>query len=286
MEEPDAAAMLMALAKREPDSSRVDKRLSVSFLLNSGGDINHNHSPEVGQKRKNCNFSDTQAHYGSDNDDDLALKKQKIEFQQLQDHHQQHMPSAHDQQQHAQLVLKLWHRQQQVQKIQYLYKKKQEKQMARAKQVQERDATKKPACTAPSKANTVSLVNDQITEGTAETPQALEAMVEEWIQEANRIRFNPGKEDKRRKKIAPHQVYVLDKLFAQEPFPSLEMKKLLAKSLGMCERSITVWFQNKRARLKRMEDNEKKGAKKEEITFHNLTVGNDGKLEMMPEFRV
>jgi hypothetical protein len=100
---------------------------------------------------------------------------------------------------------------------------------------------------------------------------------------------------KRRHRVPPGHLQVLEEVFAAEPFPHAEAKDVLARRLGMTKRSITIWFQNKRARLKRS-DNEtsspiKKnksspsfGTKSDGIVFHQLTVDTTGHLTIIPEF--
>lgn len=55
----------------------------------------------------------------------------------------------------------------------------------------------------------------------------------------------------KRKRATPQQLKLLEEVFAVDPFPAREAKQLLAQKLGMSIRSITIWFQNKRARLKK-----------------------------------
>ncbi len=275
--------------------SRPDYRLSVSFLVNPSEQLPakiNDHFPasecqvvSVGNKRKACTSESATNVPG-------VVKKLKTESEAEQTPGCPQLlalPPGHiDDQQHTQLVLKLWNKQQQVQKIQYLYKKKLEDNIARAKAKRQRREKVGPK----------SIPNANNSNSAAETipspsskrivsPQIILSLVAEWVQESRKIQFPPVN-DKRRRKISLQQAYVLEKLFALEPFPTLEVKKCVATSMNMCERSITVWFQNKRARLKRLEEASPEKQEKEEITFHNLTVGNDGKLEvmLMPEFRV
>jgi hypothetical protein len=58
-------------------------------------------------------------------------------------------------------------------------------------------------------------------------------------------------QQEKRKRATPQQLKLLEEVFAVDPFPAREAKQLLAQKLGMSIRSITIWFQNKRARLKK-----------------------------------
>lgn len=66
-----------------------------------------------------------------------------------------------------------------------------------------------------------------------------------------KARTNDVNSQEKRRRATPQQLKLLEEVFALDPFPSREAKQLLAKRLGMDTRSITVWFQNKRARLKK-----------------------------------
>ncbi len=280
--------------------SRPDYRLSVSFLVNpseqSTADKINDHFPSsecqvvsVGNKRKACT-SESAVNKDKTNVP-CAVKKLKTESEAEQTPGCPQLlafPPGHiDDQQHTQLVLKLWNKQQQVQKIQYLYKKKLEDNIARAKAKRHRREKVGPKSIPNSNSNSAAETIPSPSSKRIVSPQIILSLVAEWVQESRKIQFPPVN-DKRRRKISLQQAYVLEKLFALEPFPTLEVKRCVATSMNMCERSITVWFQNKRARLKRLEEASPEKQEKEEITFHNLTVGNDGKLEvvMMPEFRV
>jgi len=52
--------------------------------------------------------------------------------------------------------------------------------------------------------------------------------------------------------ITPAQLEVLESLFAQDSTtPELSQRKLIAEEIGMTSRRIQVWFQNKRAKIKK-----------------------------------
>jgi hypothetical protein len=54
----------------------------------------------------------------------------------------------------------------------------------------------------------------------------------------------------KRCKISRDQLAVLISSFEEEPLPNFEQRQALAKALGMTPRSVQIWFQNRRQRLK------------------------------------
>jgi hypothetical protein len=56
----------------------------------------------------------------------------------------------------------------------------------------------------------------------------------------------------KRCKISREQLTILIKSFEEEPLPNFEQRQTLAKLLGMTPRSVQIWFQNRRQRLKPM----------------------------------
>ncbi|KAJ1917930.1 hypothetical protein H4219_002923 [Mycoemilia scoparia] len=56
---------------------------------------------------------------------------------------------------------------------------------------------------------------------------------------------------KKRKRLSPDQTQTLIQLFEQVPKPCSELRVRLGKQLGMTAREVQVWFQNRRAKLKR-----------------------------------
>jgi len=57
---------------------------------------------------------------------------------------------------------------------------------------------------------------------------------------------------KKRQRTSPSQLEVLEKIYQQEKLPSSDLRKELAVKLKMTPRRVQVWFQNKRAKEKRM----------------------------------
>ena len=64
-----------------------------------------------------------------------------------------------------------------------------------------------------------------------------------------------GDEGRRPKrcKISREQLSVLISSFEDEPLPNFDQRQTLAKMLGMTPRSVQIWFQNRRQRLKPMQ---------------------------------
>ena len=58
---------------------------------------------------------------------------------------------------------------------------------------------------------------------------------------------------RKRMRMTPEQLKVLQKAFVQNPMPSASCRSLLAQRLGMDCRSVQIWFQNRRAKLKQMD---------------------------------
>jgi len=56
----------------------------------------------------------------------------------------------------------------------------------------------------------------------------------------------------KRCKISREQLAILIKSFDDEPLPNFDQRQGLAKMLGMTPRSVQIWFQNRRQRLKPM----------------------------------
>jgi len=54
----------------------------------------------------------------------------------------------------------------------------------------------------------------------------------------------------KRCKISHDQLVVLIKTFEEEPLPNFDQRQAMAKHLGMAPRSVQIWFQNRRQRLK------------------------------------
>ncbi|PJF16759.1 hypothetical protein PSACC_03435 [Paramicrosporidium saccamoebae] len=56
---------------------------------------------------------------------------------------------------------------------------------------------------------------------------------------------------KRRRRLHPHETDFLVRVFEQYPRPTAPMRELIAVRLGMSSRGVQIWFQNRRAKVKR-----------------------------------
>jgi hypothetical protein len=57
---------------------------------------------------------------------------------------------------------------------------------------------------------------------------------------------------KKRQRTSPAQLEVLEKVYQTEKLPNSDLRKELATTLKMTPRRVQVWFQNKRAKEKRL----------------------------------
>jgi hypothetical protein len=55
---------------------------------------------------------------------------------------------------------------------------------------------------------------------------------------------------RKRTRASPEQLAVLEKTFSLNPSPNNRVREQLSRELGMSERSIQIWFQNRRAKVK------------------------------------
>lgn len=69
---------------------------------------------------------------------------------------------------------------------------------------------------------------------------------------------------RKRTRATPEQLNILEKTFTVNPSPNSRIREQLSHELGMSERSIQIWFQNRRAKVKNV-------AKKSSI-LHNETL--------------
>jgi len=64
--------------------------------------------------------------------------------------------------------------------------------------------------------------------------------------------INEVSQPRKRQRTTPEQLEVLEKVYENEKLPNSDLRKELAVQLGMTPRRVQVWFQNKRAKDKRM----------------------------------
>jgi len=86
------------------------------------------------------------------------------------------------------------------------------------------------------------------------------------------VKFPGGLPDqhnkKKRQRTSPDQLAILEQIFQTDKMPSQQTRVQLADQLGMSSRRVQIWFQNKRAKVKR-------GSVKTETTpLHDSRDGN------------
>eukprot|EP01124_Arcella_intermedia_P023499 TRINITY_DN3747_c0_g2_i1.p1 TRINITY_DN3747_c0_g2~~TRINITY_DN3747_c0_g2_i1.p1 ORF type:complete len:252 (+),score=55.01 TRINITY_DN3747_c0_g2_i1:258-1013(+) len=64
-------------------------------------------------------------------------------------------------------------------------------------------------------------------------------------------------DSKKRMRTTPQQLRILEKTYEKEKIPSLTLREELAAQLGMTPRRVQVWFQNKRAKERRIKKSSK-----------------------------
>jgi uncharacterized membrane protein YgcG len=91
---------------------------------------------------------------------------------------------------------------------------------------------------------------------------------------------------KKRKRVNAQQLAVLEECFAVDPMPNTLAKLKLAETLGMSPKRVQIWFQNKRARLKKGEQKKLQDALQQQtnharprlLTYHNLRIDDSGHI--------
>jgi len=63
--------------------------------------------------------------------------------------------------------------------------------------------------------------------------------------------FPDQQNKKKRQRTSPDQLAILDQVFVTDKMPSQQTRIQLADQLGMSSRRVQIWFQNKRAKVKR-----------------------------------
>lgn len=62
---------------------------------------------------------------------------------------------------------------------------------------------------------------------------------------------SPHADIRRRRRLQPHETNFLVRIFEQYPRPSAALRDMIASKLGMSQRGVQIWFQNRRAKAKR-----------------------------------
>lgn len=70
---------------------------------------------------------------------------------------------------------------------------------------------------------------------------------------------------RKRTRTSPEQLAILEKLFSTNPSPNNRIREQLSLQLGMPERSIQIWFQNRRAKVK---NQAKRSAQMQDTTLY------------------
>jgi len=63
-----------------------------------------------------------------------------------------------------------------------------------------------------------------------------------------------GSKIKKRQRTTPEQLRILEEVYTKEKMPNQSLRENLGKQLGMTSRRVQIWFQNKRAKEKRMKN--------------------------------
>jgi hypothetical protein len=90
----------------------------------------------------------------------------------------------------------------------------------------------------------------ETTNGTASTSEVYGSLKRRNNYDLSTI--NEVSQPRKRQRTTPEQLEVLEKVYENEKLPNSDLRKELAVQLGMTPRRVQVWFQNKRAKEKRM----------------------------------
>jgi len=96
-------------------------------------------------------------------------------------------------------------------------------------------------------------VSEEDPEGVPGTLRKRKSFYEEGdISGATSDKSENNPQPKKRQRTSPEQLEILEQVYLQERLPGLDLRKELAQKLKMTPRRVQVWFQNKRAKEKRM----------------------------------
>lgn len=71
------------------------------------------------------------------------------------------------------------------------------------------------------------------------------------------VRLSGTEKKRKRQRTSPEQLSILEQMFKGNRTPDYETRTRLSKQLGMTPRRIQIWFQNKRAKMKKIQQEEK-----------------------------
>lgn len=80
---------------------------------------------------------------------------------------------------------------------------------------------------------------------------------------------------KKRQRTSPDQLAILEQIFQTDKMPSQQTRVQLADQLGMSSRRVQIWFQNKRAKVKRGLGKSSDGFQQPPLSPH-LDIDRDG----------
>lgn len=75
--------------------------------------------------------------------------------------------------------------------------------------------------------------------------------------------------------MTPHQSESLKKYFQINPFPSAETRASISEALGMKPRTVQIWFQNQRQKMKHLMQEEEKIKEKRNETSYQGEQGEE-----------
>ncbi|KAL1923157.1 uncharacterized protein VTP21DRAFT_9533 [Calcarisporiella thermophila] len=107
-----------------------------------------------------------------------------------------------------------------------------------------------------------------------EAPDELKASTNEF-----RATFYNPTEVKRRQRPSKSQLRVLEKSFLENPKPSSAARRILAEELDMTPRRVQIWFQNRRANIKKMREGRGRRSSGSETKGAEETESTDGAAE-------
>eukprot|EP01130_Rhizamoeba_saxonica_P013559 TRINITY_DN579_c0_g1_i1.p1 TRINITY_DN579_c0_g1~~TRINITY_DN579_c0_g1_i1.p1 ORF type:complete len:170 (-),score=37.51 TRINITY_DN579_c0_g1_i1:60-569(-) len=87
-----------------------------------------------------------------------------------------------------------------------------------------------------------------------------------------------GVSKKKRYRTSNEQRIVLEETFKTEKLPNIELREALAKQLNMTPRRIQIWFQNKRAKEKRLRIKAEKEIKKKNNAMSIECISNSSSV--------